>query len=186
MTDSPPSQKPTSRSKKLKTEGGLQIDTGLLPAGRLTAELKKNNSKLFWNLLDRVTKQASGLTIKEFWNLKKKDRDDLRALVLKYYKIEYDQVRASKQWIYIITHPLFKGVCKIGITVNVGRRMFQYQVGCPAKAYRLEYAKEYDDVNDAIDRLYQHLDDRRLKGEWFEVEPPEAIALLAQLNENLE
>ena len=186
MTDSPPNTKPTSRSKKLQTEGGLQIDTGLLPAGRLTAELKKNNSKLFWNLLDRVTKQASGLTIKGFWNLKKKDRDDLRALVLKHYKIEYDQVRASKQWIYIITHPLFKGVCKIGISVNVGRRMFQYQVGCPAKAYRLEYAKEYEDVNDAIDRLYKHLDDRRLKGEWFEVEPPEAIALLAQLCENLE
>lgn len=182
MKDSVRQQQSKSRSSNVfKTESGFQINVGLLPAGRLTEEMKVNDSKRFWNLLDRTAKQASGVTMRRYWKLTKNERDELRGIVLDHYGISHSRV--SKQWVYVITHPLFIGACKIGISANVRRRMSQYQVGCPVRGYRLEYAREYQDVSEAIESVYRQLDGRRLKGEWFEVTANEVVGVLTNLSE---
>lgn len=174
-------QHKNQHSNVYKTESGFQINLGLLPAGRLTEEMKVNDGKRFWNLLDRTAKQAGGITMRCYWKLTKNERDELRSIVLKHYGISHSRV--SRQWVYIITHPLFDSACKIGITANVRRRMSQYQVGCPERGYRLEYAREYQDVSEAIESVYRQLDGRRLKGEWFEVTANEVVEVLTNLSE---
>ena len=119
-----------------------------------------------------------------YWKLTKNQRDELRAVVLKHYNIAYERVR--RQWVYAVTHPLFPNACKVGITQNVRSRMFQYQVGCPIRGYRLEYAREYQDVSEAIESVYKQLDGRRLKGEWFEVQAEEVISILTNISEECE
>ena len=186
MKDSVRTQQTKSRSSDVyKTESGFQINLGLLPAGRLTEELKVTNSKRFWNALDQSAKQASGITMKCFWKLKKHERDELREIVCDHYNVQYTRPIA-KRWVYIMTHPLFPGSCKVGITNNVRKRLFQYQVGCPIRGYRLEYARQYQDVDVAVETVYQRLDDKRLKGEWFDALATEVIEILTELSEGYE
>jgi len=183
MKDSVRQQQSKSRSSDVyKTESGFQINLGLLPAGRLSEELKVTNVKRFWNTLDTSAKQVAGITMRCFWKLKKTERDELREIVCDHYNVQYTRP-ISKRWVYIMTHPSFPGSCKVGITNNVRTRLFQYQVGCPIRAYRLEYARQYQDVDEAVETVYQRLDDKRLKGEWFEVPANEVIEILTELSE---
>jgi hypothetical protein len=184
MKDSVQQQQKNQHSNVYTTESGLRIDCSLLPAGRLTEELKSKDSKRFWHLVDRSAKQVSGMSMRCYWKLTKNQRDELRAVVFEHYNIAYTRVR--KQWVYAITHPLFPNACKVGITQNVRSRMFQYQVGCPIRGYRLEYAREYQDVSEAIESVYRQLDGRRLKGEWFEVQAEEVISILTNISEECE
>lgn len=52
-------------------------------------------------------------------------------------------------YIYIITHPKFKGWIKLGRTTNLLKRLDSYQTGCPYRKYYIEYSKlvDYNEIN---------------------------------------
>ena len=51
------------------------------------------------------------------------------------------------------------------------------------RAYRLEFAREYQDISNTIDKVYRRLDGHRLKGEWFDLSAQEIIDVLTELFE---
>jgi hypothetical protein len=174
-------QQRSQTSSVERTESGFYVDRSVLPANGLTQEMRVNETARFWNRLDRLAKNLGGLTQRTYRNLTKSERDELRAVVLAHYNLKNQQF--SKRWVYIITHPLFPGACKVGISTNVRRRLAQYQVGCPLRRYRLEYAREYQDINSTIDEVYKRLDGSRLRGEWFEVSSNDVVDMLTELSQ---
>lgn len=186
MTDSTQQkQKTLASDAPVKSPGGAEPPrTQVLPAGRISTELRREDAKTFWNRVNTLAKQLSGMTTADFVALPKSAKDKLRVEVLAHYGIEYTP--RSKQWLYVMTHPSFEGCCKIGITSSVRRRLVQYQVGCPNRAYRLEFAHEFLNIEEASRKVYAQLSGRRLQGEWFEVSPSEAVELMTQLREELE
>ena len=174
-------RKSPSSCELIKARCGVEVDLNRLPPDAISEEMRQNNSKHFWNELDKHAKNAAGITIRQWWSLQKTDRDELRSYVLEHYGCSNKTI--SRRWVYIITHPKFEGACKVGISNNVRQRLAQYQVGCPMRAYRLEFAREYQDISNTIDEVYRRLDGHRLKGEWFDLSAQEIIDVLTELFE---
>ena len=55
-------------------------------------------------------------------------------------KAEYEVIPNSK-YVYVISHPKYKGWYKIGVAINPKNRLRQYQIGDPYREYKLEFCK---------------------------------------------
>jgi ubiquitin C-terminal hydrolase len=83
-------------------------------------------------------------------------------------------------YIYVISHPKFKGWVKIGRAIDVNKRLDSYQTGCPNREYKLEYHILVDDPF-----LYEYYFSSVKKSngyEWFNIEIAEAIHTIEDLN----
>lgn len=82
-------------------------------------------------------------------------------------------------WVYILTHPLFPGVIKVGKARNWRRRLISYQTGCPQRQYRFNAIFKVEDVD-----LAERIAHRRLRGfrigdgEWFQLSADDAEGYL--------
>jgi len=61
----------------------------------------------------------------------------------------------NKMYIYIITHPKFKGWIKLGRTENLKLRLTHYQTTCPFRAFKIEYFIETKHVK-IIESYFTH------------------------------
>lgn len=82
--------------------------------------------------------------------------------------------------VYIIVHPSHEGYVKVGKAKNFVKRLSAYQTYCPHGGYWAP--KVYAVALDAMDRAERHahaaLTEYRCRGEWFQIEPEEAIQVL--------
>jgi len=92
---------------------------------------------------------------------------ELRNCLDRKTKESYIRYKDKTIYIYIITHPKFKGWVKIGRAVNIQKRLDSYQTGCPLREYELEYylkVKEPREYEHAFNYLFTEN-----KYEWFEI-----------------
>jgi len=95
---------------------------------------------------------------------------------------QYKRIHLEKTFIYVITHPKFKGWCKIGRAKDINKRLSSYNVGCPFRSYKVELCVEVKDV-----RIYELFFEDNIKSngyEWFEIHTNEAIEIISQIYED--
>jgi hypothetical protein len=78
--------------------------------------------------------------------------------------------------LYIASHGP-AGPCKIGITTNDKMRFAQIQTGSPVRIIP-EWSLACNNAPNLERRMHAAFADKRLKGEWFDITPKEADAML--------
>ena len=76
-------------------------------------------------------------------------------------------------YIYVITHPLFKGWTKIGRTVDINKRLDSYQTGCPFRKYKIEFYIKTDHPTIIENHFKENINNNGY--EWFICTPEYAI-----------
>ena len=69
----------------------------------------------------------------------------------------------EKKWVYVISHPKYKGEYKVGIATDWKSRLNAYQTASPDRAYKMEYKihkENFDETEDYIHNKYPN------KHEW--------------------
>lgn len=72
-------------------------------------------------------------------------------------------------FLYLITHPSWPGVVKIGCALNPESRLGNYQTGCPRRAYQIEHYVYVHYRRLAESHVHDRFAAHRLQGEWFAV-----------------
>lgn len=72
--------------------------------------------------------------------------------------------------VYLITNPAFPGMCKIGMTKDLPKRLSQYQTGDPYRRYKVEKYKFVENAKKEEDRLLKMFNTDLSKGEWVPFE----------------
>ena len=84
----------------------------------------------------------------------------------------------SDGFLYVIAHPRLKGV-KVGRAFDPESRLRGYQTGCPERAYYLAHVSHYfEDCVAQEKRVHEELAAHRMQGEWFDVAPARAAAVI--------
>jgi hypothetical protein len=75
-------------------------------------------------------------------------------------------------YLYIITHPLYDGWCKVGTTWNLKERLHVYQTGDPFRQYKLIYSLHHPSFREAEKKIKEFMKPFALeiKGEWYRVD----------------
>jgi hypothetical protein len=84
-------------------------------------------------------------------------------------------------YIYVITNPAWEGYYKIGLTVNLSKRLSTYQTASPLRNYSFLTTKKVSDMHLAekrvLDELKKYYD---VKGEWVVASKAEHIIHLVE------
>lgn len=83
--------------------------------------------------------------------------------------------------LYCITNPAFEGQVKVGITTgDLSKRLSNYNVGCPHRAYEIAYAVECDAVVHFEKHIHNELAKKGYKQnyEWFQVDTQTVVSLI--------
>jgi hypothetical protein len=82
-----------------------------------------------------------------------------------------------------LSHPTEKGVVKIGSSKNPRKRLREFNILHPTRSYAFHdlrfFRKGYHEAEYV---MHQLLSDHRLQGEWFDVDPDKASAILRRLH----
>ena len=81
----------------------------------------------------------------------------------------------NAKYIYLITHPKFKGYVKIGRTINIDKRLSSYQTFCPKREFKVEYVTLTDNPLPYEWHFVDSFKRANSTSEWFEVPLKEAI-----------
>ena len=84
----------------------------------------------------------------------------------------------EKNYIYIITHHAFPGWIKVGKTRSPKERLSQYQIGCPDRAYKIDYIVAVDDPNKVESYFKCYVPSNG--SEWFNCTLSDGIATIHQ------
>ncbi len=97
----------------------------------------------------------------------------------------------SKGYIYCITNPSWENYYKIGLSVDVVKRLSSYQTGSPLRDYIIERSWYVSNMNNVEEILHEAFKGYRAGGEWFTYESKdklltmiEDIILYIRLNED--
>lgn len=86
-------------------------------------------------------------------------------------------------FIYGMVHPDWPGYVKIGRAKNPNRRLRDYNIGDPKRAYSFAFVLGVPDCTRAELQAHRCLRGCRVANtEWFEINPEDALALLSALN----
>lgn len=93
------------------------------------------------------------------------------------------QQTGTAGYVYILTHPRFPGMAKVGRARSPVKRLRLYQAGCPERAYRMLWTLRVADYCDVELRLHKALatSARRLGGEWFDFQGADPVAAVSSL-----
>ena len=87
----------------------------------------------------------------------------------------------NQNYIYLITNPAFPGWVKIGQTVDIERRLSEFQCSAPNNSYPFECHASFEAPGDLSDKnlhgVLRHLFDS--EGEWFQMDVADAEKLLS-------
>lgn len=119
--------------------------------------------------------------------LSRAQRLDVRAAAKQLHELGKDIPTAHvaektdrRGFVYVITHPSWPGYCKVGRAFDPESRLRSYQTGCPARAYKLEYAVYFPDCHSAEKLIHDTLADYQAEGEWYRILPSTASHVLDQ------
>ena len=87
---------------------------------------------------------------------------------------------------YILEHPYYPGICKLGYSYNPRSRLSTYNVGCPYKLFSMPYISVYlEDAALAEATVQETLKEYHVSGEWYEVSRELAIKTIEDYVESL-
>ena len=83
-----------------------------------------------------------------------------------------EQTTIPEGFIYLVTHPLFEGWVKAGMTIDYEQRMVTYNISDPLSRFELTAVKWVENRRKAEKDLLALLEDvaQECRGEWFRVE----------------
>ena len=84
-------------------------------------------------------------------------------------------------YVYVLTHPNWPNMCKVGRSIDPTGRLEQFQTGCPERAYAMYGTVHFEDAHHAEALIHEALGEYRQKGEWFQVLPSVALHLVLDL-----
>jgi hypothetical protein len=87
---------------------------------------------------------------------------------------------------YILEHPYYPGIRKLGYSYNPRSRLSTYNVGCPYKLFSMPYIAVYlEDAALAEATVQETLKEYHVSGEWYEVSRELAIKTIEDYVESL-
>jgi len=87
---------------------------------------------------------------------------------------------------YILEHPYYLGIRKLGYSYNPRSRLSTYNVGCPFKLFSMPYISVYlEDAALAEATVQETLKEYHVSGEWYEVSRQLAIKTIEDYVESL-
>lgn len=92
--------------------------------------------------------------------------------------------RQKSGYVYVITNDNYPGFCKIGVTLNIKKRLQSYQTSSPHRNFKVEHYIFHSDCYEAEKNVHEILKHFALsrKKEWFEIPVEFAIE---KVNESL-
>jgi len=143
-----------------------------------------------WNNAIRKLAENIAGGRKEYSALNKEERLSIREMAKQLYDFGRDVPTAAKAeetnrqgFVYIIGHPSWPDLLKIGRAFNPESRLKGYQTGCPKRDYRLHYAVYFEDCYVAERAIHAYHVKWRREGEWFYIDLDEAIHSIDKLKE---
>jgi len=89
--------------------------------------------------------------------------------------------KEDQGFVYVLTHPAFPGSVKVGRTNSPRQRLSTYNTGCPGRRYKFAAVVPVHDAASAESAAAELLRGHALLGEWFQLHPTDAVALLTAL-----
>jgi len=93
----------------------------------------------------------------------------------------------SKEWVYVISNPAWKGWVKIGMAVDVNKRLLNYQTCSPFRDYKVEFVVPVIDVKVAESTAHERAswiaEDE--KNEWFKMPLDSAIEVVRSIKNEI-
>ena len=87
---------------------------------------------------------------------------------------------------YVLEHPYYPGIRKLGYSYNPRSRLSTYNVGCPYKLFSMPYISVYlEDAALAEATVQETLKEYHVSGEWYEVSRELAIKTIEDYVESL-
>ena len=65
------------------------------------------------------------------------------------------------RYVYVISHPNYPGKFKVGVTVNIKKRLNKYQTSDPDRSYKLEYASSKIPYYREVEKYIHHKFDNK-------------------------
>jgi predicted GIY-YIG superfamily endonuclease len=75
-------------------------------------------------------------------------------------------------YLYIITNQAWQGFVKVGVTLDLKKRLQQYQTSSPFRDYKLVYSIQHPKYLEAEKQIKETMKPfaKSIKNEWFEVD----------------
>lgn len=129
---------------------------------------------------------------KAFYALSKEERlairataKDMHELGVSYSAAERAEVIDTRGFVYVIVNPAWDDYCKIGRAFDPESRLAGYQTGTPFRDYELYGSRFFEDAAQAEKEIHLRLAAAREEGEWFFMEPAQALVEIDKLQEQL-
>lgn len=134
---------------------------------------------------DTLIFQSLGMTQAQWRTLPQTERTAFRLAWVTEQEETQTCPTKSPGYVYVLRHPRYADLCKVGETINPQRRLRHYNTSCPYKEYRFNYLFRTDYVREVIYPFYDSNHELRLHGEWFQLTPEEASVQLRTLKAEL-
>lgn len=95
-----------------------------------------------------------------------------------------DEPRVENVFVYVLVHPAWPDVCKVGHTKDLKTRMNAYQTGCPDNMFRFHCTFAHSNW-DFVYEFYDAHRALRLHGEWFDLPAVKAQKAIREVWSNL-
>lgn len=130
--------------------------------------------------------QSFGMTRREWRELPKHERKAFR-LAWVAQQEEPDTIKPNRTpgYVYVLRHPRYADLSKVGETVRPTERLRVYNSACPYKEYRYHYMCRLDDTRQVAHSFYDRFFEFRLHGEWYDCTPEAAADAVRQIREEL-
>ena len=146
---------------------------------------KKQDSRN-WSRQDTVIFQSFGMTRREWRDLPIHER---KAFRLAWVAQQEDTDTIKPNWtpgyVYVLRHPRYADLCKVGETAKPTDRLRVYNCACPYKQYRYHYMCRFNDTRSVAHAFYDRFFEFRLHGEWYDCTPEAAAEVIRQMREEL-
>jgi predicted GIY-YIG superfamily endonuclease len=79
--------------------------------------------------------------------------------------------RSKSGYVYVITNENFNGFCKVGVTIDIKKRLQSYQTSSPHRNFKIQHYIFHPDCYGAEERIRKLLKYFALsiKNEWYEI-----------------
>ncbi len=93
----------------------------------------------------------------------------------------------SKEWVYVISNPAWKGWVKIGMAVDVNKRLLNYQTCSPFRDYKVEFVVPVTDIKVAESTAHERASwiAEEEKCEWFKMPLDSAIEVVRSIKNEI-
>ncbi len=148
-----------------------------------------NNPRI--NAISRLAYQIAGNS-RLFYMKDKQERLAIRAVAAQMHAngqefatAQQAEARDLRGFVYVIVNPAWEDYCKIGRAFDPESRLRGYQTSSPFRDYQLYGARYFDNAAQAEIEMHLRLAEHREEGEWFYIQPADALIAIDKLQEQL-